>query len=72
MTTRPGAAIGAIGFVLATTACGTHLARFGDLSAVYGSLGAVLGFLLVVWAGAIAMLFGAEIVAGWPPRAAKP
>lgn len=64
----PGAAIGAIGFQAATTVYGTYLARFGDLNVIYGSLGAVLGFLLVVWAGAIALLFGAEIAAGWPPK----
>jgi membrane protein len=62
----PGAAVGAVGFQLATTVYSAYLARFGDLSVVYGSLGALLGFLLVVWAGAIAMLIGAEIVAGWP------
>jgi membrane protein len=66
----PGAAIGAIGFQVATTVYGTYLARFGDLNVIYGSLGAVLGFLLVVWAGAIALLLGAEIAAGWPPREA--
>jgi membrane protein len=64
----PGAAVGAIGFQVATTAYGAYLARFGDLNVIYGSLGAVLGFLLVVWAGAIALLFGAEIAAGWPPQ----
>lgn len=62
----PGAAVGAIGFQVATTAYAAYLANFGDLSVVYGSLGAVLGFLLVVWAGSIAMLIGAEVVAGWP------
>ncbi len=62
----PGAAVGAVGLKLATTAYGTYLARFGELNVVYGSLGAVLGFLLVVWAGSIAMLFGAEVVAAWP------
>lgn len=68
----PGAVVGAGSFKLATTAYGAYLARFGDLSVVYGSLGAVLGFLLVVWAGSFAMLFGAEIVAGWPePRSAN-
>lgn len=62
----PGAAIGAVAFKLATTGYGAYLARFGDLNVVYGSLGAVLGFLLVVWAGSTAMLFGAEVVAAWP------
>jgi membrane protein len=62
----PGAAVGAVGFQLATAGYSAYLRMFGDLSVVYGSLGALLGFLLVVWAGSIAMLFGAEIVAGWP------
>jgi membrane protein len=66
-----GAAVGAIGFKLATTAYAAYLARFDDLNVVYGSLGAVLGFLLVVWVGSIAMLFGAEVVAAWPaPKSA--
>jgi membrane protein len=62
----PGALVGSVGFLVATTAYGAYLSRFGQLSAIYGSLGAVLGFLLVVWAGSIAMLLGAEIVAAWP------
>ena len=61
----PGALVGAVGFQLATTVYGAYLARFNDLSVVYGSLGAVLGFLLVVWVGSLAMLVGAEVVAGW-------
>ncbi len=64
----PGASVGAVGFQLATTGYSFYLSRFGELSVIYGSLGALLGFLLVVWAGAIAMLFGAEIVAGWPEQ----
>lgn len=64
----PGAALGAVGFQVATTVYSVYLAHFRDLSALYGSLGAVLGFLLVVWVGSIAMLLGAEIVAGWPAR----
>ncbi len=58
----PGALVGATGYQLATVAYGAYLARFDRLSIVYGSLGALLGFLLVVYAGAAAMLFGAEIV----------
>ncbi len=59
----PGALVGATGYQIATVAYGAYLARFDRLSLVYGSLGALLGFLLVVYAGAAAMLFGAEIVA---------
>jgi len=58
-----GAAVGAIGFQIATGAYGWYLSWSGQLAAVYGSLAALLGFLLVVYAGAVAMLVGAEIVA---------
>ena len=42
---------------------GWYLTEFSDLAVVYGSLGALLGFLLVVYWGVVAMLLGAEIVA---------
>jgi membrane protein len=58
-----GAAVGAIGFQVATAAYGWYLSWSGELAVVYGSLAALLGFLLVVYAGAVAMLVGAEIVA---------
>jgi membrane protein len=61
-TLLPGAAVGAVGFELVTIAYGWYLARFGDLTDLYGSLGALLGFLLVVYAGVVAILIGAEIV----------
>ena len=54
--------MGAIGFELTTIAYGWYLTQFSDRS-VYGSLGALLGFLLVVYWGVVAMLLGAEIVA---------
>ena len=58
-----GAAVGAIGFQVATAAYGWYLSWSGELAAVYGSLAALLGFLLVVYAGAVTRLVGAEIVA---------
>jgi membrane protein len=64
----PGALVGAVGFQVATTVYGTYLSQFADLNVIYGSLGAVLGFLLVVWVGSIALLVGAEVVAGWESR----
>jgi membrane protein len=60
-----GAVVGALGFQIATAAYGWYLSWSGELAAVYGSLAALLGFLLVVYAGAVAMLVGAEIVADW-------
>ena len=59
----PGALVGAVGFELVTVAYGWYLTRFGDIAVVYGSLGALLGFLLVVYWGVIAMLLGAELIA---------
>ena len=68
---RPGAVwlpalLATIGFHVATAVYGLYLARFGDVTAVYGPLGAVLGFLLVVYCGVTAILLGAELVAAWP------
>jgi membrane protein len=62
----PGALVGAACLELATLGYRFYLDHFGDLSVVYGSLGALLGFLLVVYVGAAAMLIGAEIVARPP------
>ncbi len=58
-----GAIVGAIGFEVATTLYGWYLTWSGELAAVYGSLAVLLGFLLVLYAGAVTMLVGAEIVA---------
>ena len=60
------ALLAAIGFHIATALYGLYLARLGDVTAVYGPLGAVLGFLLVVYVGVIVILLGAELVAAWP------
>ena len=56
-----GALVGAIGYQLATRVYSEYLKRFGDLSLVYGTAGAVLGFLLVLWVGALSFLVGAEV-----------
>lgn len=68
----PGALVGAAGFELATVGYREYLARFKDLSVIYGSLGALLGFMLVVYVGAAATIFGAAIVARWPERRPRP
>jgi membrane protein len=60
------ALLATIGFHLATAVYGLYLTRFGDVTAVYGPLGAVLGFLLVVYCGVTVILLGAELVAAWP------
>jgi membrane protein len=58
-----GAVVAAVGFEVATSLYGWYLTWSGELAAVYGSLAVLLGFLLVVYAGAVTMLVGAEIVA---------
>jgi membrane protein len=61
------ALLAAVGFHLATALYAAYLARSGEVAAVYGPLGAVLGFLLVVYVGVTVILLGAELVAAWPP-----
>ena len=60
------ALVATLGFHIATALYALYLARFGDVTAVYGPLGAVLGFLLVVYCGVTVILLGAELVAAWP------
>jgi membrane protein len=65
------ALLASIGFHIATAVYALYLARFGNVTALYGPLAAVLGFLLVVYIGVTIILLGAELVAAWPepPRA---
>jgi len=61
----PGAAIAAVALQVLTVGYSIYLSHFSNLNALYGSLGAVLGFLLLVYLGAIVMLVGGEISAAW-------
>jgi membrane protein len=67
----PGAAFAAIGVNLAGAGFSVYLDRFADFDDIYGPLGAVLAFLLLVWVAAAVLLFGACIAAAWP-LAAQP
>jgi membrane protein len=60
------ALLATIGFHVATAVYALYLAHYGNVTAVYGPLGAVLGFLLVVHVGVIVILLGAELTAAWP------
>jgi membrane protein len=42
---------------------GVYLSRFADYNLVYGSLGAVIGFLFLVYLCAAILLFGAQLAA---------
>jgi uncharacterized BrkB/YihY/UPF0761 family membrane protein len=47
---------------------GWYLTQISDVAVVYRSLAGLLGFLLVVYVGVLALLFGAELVASGAAR----
>jgi membrane protein len=65
----PSAVLATAAFALLTEGFSLYLARFADLNAVYGPLGAVFAFLLLVYLSAAILLFGAELAAGRRRRA---
>ena len=62
----PAAAFATLGVHLAGAGFSVYLERFADFDDVYGPLGAVLAFLLLVWVTATVLLLGACIAATWP------
>jgi membrane protein len=62
----PGALAAALLFEVAKNGLALYLRHFADYDRVYGSLGAVVVFLLFVYVGANVVLFGAEIASEWP------
>ena len=67
----PGAVVAAVGVHLASVGFSIYLGRFGDFNDVYGPLGAVLAFLLLVYVSAVVLLFGACVAAAWPETATE-
>ena len=59
----PAALLGAVAFELVAVGFGIYLAHVADFNAVYGPLGAVFAFLTLIYALAIVLLAGAELVA---------
>jgi membrane protein len=59
----PSALLAAIAVEALSAGFAFYLARISDLSAVYGSMGAVFAFLLLVYLVAAILLFGAELAA---------
>ena len=66
----PGAAFATIGVHLAGAGFSVYLDRFADFDDVYGPLGTVLAFLLLVWVTAAVLLLGACVAAAWPQATA--
>jgi membrane protein len=67
----PGAAFATVGVQLAGAGFSIYLDRFADFDDIYGPLGTVLAFLLLVWVTAAILLVGACVAAVWP-QAAQP
>jgi membrane protein len=61
-----GALGAAILLELAKNALAFYFRWFGDYDAVYGSLGAVISFMVFVYVAAAILLLGAEAAAEWP------
>jgi membrane protein len=62
----PGAVLAAVGFQLASAGFSLYLAHVADFDEVYGSLGAILAFLVLVYVAATVLLVGACFAAAWP------
>lgn len=62
----PGALFSAIAFELAKVGFSFYIRNFGNYNAIYGSLGAVIVFMLFIFVAANVLLMGAEIASEWP------
>jgi membrane protein len=56
-----GGAVATSAWVLGSAAYAFYIDNFASYNEVYGSLGAVVGFLIWLWLSNLAMLFGAEL-----------
>jgi len=56
----PGAVLATALWLVASMLFSWYLANFADYNATYGSLGAVIGFMLWTWLSVVILLFGAE------------
>ena len=64
--------VAAVGVHLASAGFSIYLHRFGGFNDVFGPLGTILAFLLLVYAAAAILLVGACVVAAWPEAATEP
>jgi membrane protein len=57
----PGAVVAVLGWAATTAAFGIFVANFGSFNKTYGTLGAMITFLIWVWLTHIAILVGVEL-----------
>ena len=62
----PGVLVAIVGYKLVQVGFSFYLDNFGRYSAVYGSLGAIVAFMVFVYVAAMAFLLGAEYARLWP------
>jgi len=62
----PGVLVATLGYKLVQVGFSFYLDNFGRYSAVYGSLGAIVAFMVFVYVAAMAFLLGAEYARLWP------
>jgi membrane protein len=67
----PGAVVAAVGVHLASAGFSIYIAHFGGFNNVFGPLGTILAFLLLVYAAAAILLLGACVAAAWPETATE-
>jgi len=57
----PGGVFAVLAWIVASAAFGLFVANFGSYNKTYGSLGAIIIFLVWLWLSNVAILFGAEL-----------
>jgi membrane protein len=57
----PGGVFAVVAWIVASAAFGLYLANFGSYNKTYGSLGAIIIFLVWLWLSNVAILLGAEL-----------
>jgi len=57
----PGGALAVVAWMIASAAFGVFVANFSSYNKTYGSLGAIIVFLVWLWLSNVALLFGAEL-----------
>jgi membrane protein len=61
----PGAVLAAMAWLLVSIAFSWYVSSFDSYSRMYGSLGAVMAFMIWLWLSSVVALLGAEIDAQW-------
>jgi len=57
----PGSVLASLAWVAASLGLSWYIENFAHYDRTYGSLGAVIGFLMWIWIGMMVVLFGAEL-----------